>query len=123
IATRRTGAGACQRVSVPARRESAFLGTSRIAEMKSRSFMGGRSVPAAARGGSVRDLRRRIRGARPRFGVRRGTSMAAPRNLRPKATLVVRNATLATCDRGLSDAGIVPGGAVAVDERRIVWVG
>lgn len=49
--------------------------------------------------------------------------MPAPKNLRPKATLVVRNATLATCDRGLSDAGIVAGGAVAVDERRIVWVG
>ena len=49
--------------------------------------------------------------------------MAAPKNLRPKATLLVRNATLATCDRGLSDAGLVPGGAVAVDERRIVWVG
>ncbi len=49
--------------------------------------------------------------------------MVAPRNLRPKATLVVRNATLATCDRGPSDVGIVGGGAVAVDERRIVWVG
>lgn len=49
--------------------------------------------------------------------------MVAPRNLRPRATLVVRNATLATCDRGLSDVGIVAGAAVAVDERRIVWVG
>jgi imidazolonepropionase len=49
--------------------------------------------------------------------------MPAPKHLRPKATLVVRNATLATCDRGTSDAGLLPGGAVAVDERRIVWVG
>ena len=49
--------------------------------------------------------------------------MPAPKHLRPKATLVVRNATLARCDRGPSDAGIVPSGAIAVDERRIVWVG
>jgi imidazolonepropionase len=49
--------------------------------------------------------------------------MPSPKHLRPKATLLVRHATLATCDRGLSDAGLVPGGAVAVDERRIVWVG
>jgi imidazolonepropionase len=49
--------------------------------------------------------------------------MPAPKNLRPKASLLVRNATLARCDRGPSDAGVLPGGAVAVDERRIVWVG
>jgi imidazolonepropionase len=49
--------------------------------------------------------------------------MPAPKHLRPKATLLVRNATLATCDRGPSDPGLVSGGAVAVDERRIVWVG
>jgi imidazolonepropionase len=42
---------------------------------------------------------------------------------RPKATLVLRNATLATCDRGPSDAGILAGGAVAVEDRRIAWVG
>lgn len=42
---------------------------------------------------------------------------------RSKATLVVRNAVLATCDRGASDAGLLPGGAVAVDDRRIAWVG
>jgi imidazolonepropionase len=49
--------------------------------------------------------------------------MPAPRNLRPKATLVVRNAVLATCDRGPSDAGLLPGGAVAIDDLRTVWVG
>jgi imidazolonepropionase len=49
--------------------------------------------------------------------------MPAPKHLRPKATLVVRNASIARCDRGPSDAGILPAGAVAVDERRIVWVG
>ncbi len=42
---------------------------------------------------------------------------------RPTATLVLRNATVATCDRGCSDAGLVPGGAVAVDDRRVAWVG
>jgi imidazolonepropionase len=47
----------------------------------------------------------------------------APKSLRPKATLALRNAVLATCDRGPSDAGLLPGGAVAVDDRRIVWVG
>jgi imidazolonepropionase len=56
-------------------------------------------------------------------GTGRITRMPAPKNLRPKASLVVRNATVARCDRGASDAGILPGGAVAVDERRIVWVG
>lgn len=49
--------------------------------------------------------------------------MPAPKNLRPKATLAFRNAVLATCDRGPSDAGLVPGGAVAVEDRRIAWVG
>jgi imidazolonepropionase len=49
--------------------------------------------------------------------------MTAPRNLRPKATLAVRNAVLATCDRGPSDAGLLPGGAVAIDDLRTVWVG
>ena len=49
--------------------------------------------------------------------------MSAPKHLRPKATLLVRNATIARCDRGPSDAGVLAGGAVAVDERRIVWVG
>lgn len=42
---------------------------------------------------------------------------------RPRATLVVRNARVATCDRGPSDAGLVPEGAVAVEDRRIAWVG
>jgi imidazolonepropionase len=49
--------------------------------------------------------------------------MPAPRNLRPRATLAVRDALLATCDRGPSDAGLVPAGALAVDDLRIVWVG
>ena len=49
--------------------------------------------------------------------------MPAPKSLRPKATLALRNAVLATCDRGPSEAGLVPGGAVAVDDRRIAWVG
>jgi imidazolonepropionase len=42
---------------------------------------------------------------------------------RPNATLVLRNATVATCDRGSSDPGLLPGGAVAVEDRRIAWVG
>ncbi len=49
--------------------------------------------------------------------------MPAPRSLRPKATLALRNALLATCDRGPTDPGLVPGGAVAVEDRRIAWVG
>ncbi len=49
--------------------------------------------------------------------------MPVPKSLRPKATLAVRNAVLATCDRGPSDAGLVPGGAVAVEDRRIAWIG
>jgi imidazolonepropionase len=49
--------------------------------------------------------------------------VSASRSHRRSATLVVRNAVLATCDRGPLDPGLVPGGAVAVDDRRIVWVG
>jgi imidazolonepropionase len=49
--------------------------------------------------------------------------LPAPLNLRPKATLVVRNAVVATCDRGLSDPGLVPGAAVAIADRRVAWVG
>lgn len=49
--------------------------------------------------------------------------MPAPKTLRPKATLAVRNAVLATCDRGPSDPGLLPGGAVAVEDRRVAWVG
>jgi len=47
----------------------------------------------------------------------------APKSLRPRATLAVRNAALATCDRGPSDPGLVPDGAVAVADRRVAWVG
>jgi imidazolonepropionase len=49
--------------------------------------------------------------------------MPLPKSLRPRATLAVRNAVLATCDRGASDPGLVPAGAVAVEDRRIAWVG
>ncbi|HUL58427.1 MAG TPA: imidazolonepropionase [Anaeromyxobacteraceae bacterium] len=42
---------------------------------------------------------------------------------RPRATLIVRNGLVATCDRGPSDAGLLPGGAVAIDDRRVSWVG
>ncbi len=52
-----------------------------------------------------------------------GNPVPAPKSLRPKASLAVRNAVLATCDRGPSDPGLVPGGAVAVEDRRIAWVG
>jgi len=47
----------------------------------------------------------------------------APRSLRPRADLVLRNALVATCDRGPADAGLIPGGAVAVEDRRIAFVG
>jgi len=47
----------------------------------------------------------------------------APKSLRPVATLAVRNAVLATCDRGPSEPGLVHAGAVAVEDRRIAWVG
>ena len=46
-----------------------------------------------------------------------------PRRQRPRATLAVRNALVATCDAGPSDAGLLPGGAVAVDDRQVAWVG
>jgi imidazolonepropionase len=47
----------------------------------------------------------------------------APKPLRPRATLAVRNALVATCDRGPSDAGLLPGGAVAIEDRHVAWVG
>jgi imidazolonepropionase len=43
--------------------------------------------------------------------------------VKPRATLVVRNALVATCDAGPSDAGLVPDGAVAVADRLVAWVG
>jgi imidazolonepropionase len=43
--------------------------------------------------------------------------------LRPRATLALRNAVVATCDGGPSDAGIVAAGAVAVEDRHVAWVG
>ncbi len=49
--------------------------------------------------------------------------MPAPDSLRPKATLAIRNALVATCDAGPSAPGLVPSGAVAVEDRRIAWVG
>jgi imidazolonepropionase len=49
--------------------------------------------------------------------------LASPSSLLPKPTLVLRNAAVATCDRGASDAGLIPGGAVAIEDRRIAWVG
>jgi imidazolonepropionase len=42
---------------------------------------------------------------------------------RPHATLVLRNATVATCDRGPSDAGLQHAAAIAVEDRRVAWVG
>ena len=48
--------------------------------------------------------------------------MAPPRP-KPRATLVVRNALVATCDAGPSDAGLLPQGAVAVEDRAIAWIG
>src|SRR5512138_518997 len=60
MAARRTGAGARQRVSAPAARESAFFGRSRRAEMKRRSFIGVRSVPPQPpEGAPIFALRRR----------------------------------------------------------------
>ncbi|HYG69149.1 MAG TPA: imidazolonepropionase, partial [Anaeromyxobacteraceae bacterium] len=41
----------------------------------------------------------------------------------PKATLLVRNALVATCDAGPSDPGLIPNGAVAIADRQIAWVG
>jgi imidazolonepropionase len=49
--------------------------------------------------------------------------MTAPRKLRPKASLAVRNAVVATCDRGPSDAGLLSSAAVAVDDLHTLWVG
>jgi imidazolonepropionase len=43
--------------------------------------------------------------------------------MRPRASLVIRDALVATCDAGPSDAGLVPRGAVAVDGRLVAWVG
>ncbi len=39
------------------------------------------------------------------------------------ATLVVRNGLVATCDAGPSDAGLLAGAAVAVDDRLVGWIG
>jgi imidazolonepropionase len=39
------------------------------------------------------------------------------------ATLVIRNALVATCDRGPSDAGLIRGGAVATANGKVTWVG
>jgi imidazolonepropionase len=41
----------------------------------------------------------------------------------PGATLVIRNALVATCDAGPSDAGLIANGAVAIADRHIAWVG
>jgi imidazolonepropionase len=46
-----------------------------------------------------------------------------PPPYRPRATLVFRNALVATCDAGPSDAGLVTDGAVAVSDRLVGWVG
>jgi imidazolonepropionase len=43
--------------------------------------------------------------------------------VRPRATLAIRRALVATCDAGPSDAGLVPDGAVAIDDRLVAWVG
>src|SRR5512137_2349833 len=40
-----------------------------------------------------------------------------------QATLAVRHALVATCDRGPSDAGLLEDAAVAVDDRLVGWVG
>ncbi|BDG06360.1 imidazolonepropionase [Anaeromyxobacter oryzae] len=49
--------------------------------------------------------------------------MPAPTSLRPNVTLVVRNAVVATCDRGPSDVGLLYGAAVAVADRHVAWIG
>ena len=41
---------------------------------------------------------------------------------RPHATLVLRNATVTTCDRGPSDAGLLHAAAVAVENGRVYVV-
>jgi imidazolonepropionase len=47
----------------------------------------------------------------------------SPASLRPTATFAVRNAVLATCDRGPSDAGLLHGAALAVTNRHVAWIG
>ncbi|MGC3998515.1 MAG: imidazolonepropionase [Anaeromyxobacter sp.] len=42
---------------------------------------------------------------------------------KPRATLAVRRAQLATCDRGPSDPGLLPGGAVALAGETVAWTG
>jgi len=42
---------------------------------------------------------------------------------RAKATLAVRRALVATCAGGASDAGLLPHHAIAVDGRRVAWIG
>src|SRR5512142_683819 len=64
MAARRRGAGACQRVSAPTARESAFFGRTRRAEMKSRSSM------------EARESNRRPRAGAPFFAVRLGRRAA-----------------------------------------------
>ena len=46
-----------------------------------------------------------------------------PHPHRPKATLVIRHALVATCAAGASDAGLVTDGAVAVSGHLVAWVG
>jgi imidazolonepropionase len=41
----------------------------------------------------------------------------------PRATLAFRHALVATCDRGASDAGLLPDAAVALSDRLVGWVG
>ncbi len=43
--------------------------------------------------------------------------------LRPVATLVIRRALVATCDRGASDPGLLEDHAIAVEGRLVVWIG
>ncbi len=49
--------------------------------------------------------------------------MSPRKPLRTKASLVLRNAVVATCDAGASDPGLIPGAAIAVDDRRVAFVG
>ena len=42
---------------------------------------------------------------------------------RPRATLAIRRALVATCDRGPSDAGLLEDHAVAIDGRLVAWIG
>jgi len=43
--------------------------------------------------------------------------------MRPRATLAVRRALLATCDRGPSDPGLLPDHALAVSGSKVAWIG